>query len=118
MLSYRPRPMSYRQYALILLLALTLGRAAWGQSSVAPQAGVLVLRNGQVIEGDVTRAGDIYVVSRGEGSELRPKADEVELFCSSLDEAYEFKARHLSGLSAKSHLELAKWCLRHRLFVK
>src|SRR5436190_510005 len=83
--------------------------AAAGQSSVAPEAGVLVLRNGQVLEGDVTRAGDYYVVGRGEGSELRLKADEVELLCSSMDEAYEFKVRHLSGLSAKSHVELAKW---------
>ena len=109
--------MSFRQCALVLLFALVLVRAAWGQSSVAPQSGVLVLRNGQVIEGDVTRAGDYYVVSRGEGSELRLKADEVELFCGSLDEAYQFKAQHLSGLSAKSHMELAKWCLRHGLFV-
>ncbi len=50
--------------------------------------------------------------------ELRLKADEVELFCASLIEAYEFKAQHLSGFSAKSHLELAKWCLRHGLHEK
>jgi hypothetical protein len=109
--------MSFRQCALIVCFALAFGRAACGQSSVAPQAGVLVLRNGQVIEGDVTRAGDYYVVSRGEGFELRPKVDEVELFCGSMDEAYQFKAQRLSGLSAKSHLDLAKWCLRHGLFV-
>jgi len=105
--------MSFRQYALILLFVLTTGGPACGQTPLAPQSGVLVLRNGQVLNGDVTRAGDYYIVSQGEGSELRLKADDVELFCGSIDEAYEFKTRHLSGLSAKPHIELAKWCMRH-----
>jgi hypothetical protein len=115
--------MSFRQYALIqvalaLLLALAIGRPACGQTLLGSQAGVLVLRNGQVLEGDVTRAGDYYIVSKNEGSELRMKADDVELVCGSLDEAYEFKVRHLSGISAKPHLELAKWCLRQNLYAR
>ena len=101
-------------YALIALVAAALTRAALGQVSLAPEAGVLVLRNGRVLEGQVTRAGDYYVIA-GEGSELRIKADEAEAFCASLEEAYEFKVAHLSGFSAKSHLELARWCLRHHL---
>jgi hypothetical protein len=104
-------------YALIMLVAAALTRTALGQVSLAPEAGVLVLRNGQVLEGLVTRAGDYYVVT-GEGSELRIKADEAEAFCASLEEAYEFKVAHLSGFSAKSHLELARWCLRHGLFER
>jgi hypothetical protein len=110
--------MAAQQYALILLFSFGFHAVAWGQSSLAPQAGILALRDGQVIEGDIIRAGDFYVVSRGETFELRLKADEVELFCESLLEAYEFKARHVSGFSAKSHLELAKWCLRHGLHDK
>jgi hypothetical protein len=108
--------MSFRHYALIVLLALAIGRAACGQTPLAPQSGVLVLRNGHVLHGDVTRAGDYYIVSQGEGSELRLKSDDVELFCGSLDEAYEFKVRHLSGISAKPHLELAKWCMRNGMY--
>jgi len=110
--------MAAQQYALILLFALGFHGVAWGQSSLSPQAGILALRNGQIIEGDIIRAGDYYVVSRGETSELRLKADEVELFCGSLVEAYEFKAQHVSDFSAKSHLDLAKWCLRHSLHEK
>lgn len=105
-------------YALILLGALVLGRSALGQSSLAPQTGVLVLRNGQALDGEVTRAGDYYIVGKGQGSELRLKADDVELFCGSLVEAYEFKAAHLSGISGRPHIELAKWCLRHGLFAQ
>jgi len=110
--------MSFRHYALIVLLILAFGRAACGQTPLAPQSGVLVLRNGYVLHGDVTRAGDYYIVSQGEGSELRLKTDGVELFCASMDEAYEFKVRHLSGTTAKPHLELARWCLRHGMYVK
>jgi hypothetical protein len=114
-----PRP----RYALIWLFAAVmlraaLGQSALGQSPLAPQAGILVLRNGQVLEGEVTRAGDYYIVSKGAGSEVRPKADDVEMFCASLVEAYEFKTRHLSGSSGKAQLELAKWCLRHGLFAQ
>jgi hypothetical protein len=105
-------------YALTLLLIMASVRAAMGQSSLAPEAGVLVLRNGQVIEGEVTRAGDKYLLTKGEGSELWLKNDEVELFCRSLLEAYEFKVQHLSGAGAKPHIELAKWCLRHGLHAK
>ena len=93
-LSYRSRPMSFRRYALMLLLAAAMTRTACGQTLPGSQSGVLVLRNGYVLHGDVTRAGDYYIVTQGEGSELRPKNDDVELFCGSMDEAYEFKVRH------------------------
>src|SRR6185295_9337122 len=56
--------------------------------------------------------------TKGEGSELRLKTDEVEAFCGSLVEAYDFKERHLAGQSGRSHVELAKWCLRHGLYDK
>src|SRR4051794_12879500 len=117
-LFYCSRPMSFWRYALMLFLALAMVRAICGQTPLGSQSGVLVLRNGHVLLGDVTRAGDYYIVSPSQGSELRLKNDEVELFCGSMDEAYEFKARHLSGLSAKPHLELAKWCLRQGLYDK
>jgi hypothetical protein len=110
--------MSFRQYALMLWLVVSLGRAVCGQAPLAPQSGVLVLRNGYVLTGDITRAGDYYIVSQGENSELRPKNDDVELFCASMDEAYEFKVRHLTGITAKPHLELAKWCLRNGMYDK
>src|SRR5262245_54593335 len=47
-LSYRPRPMTRPPYAPILLLVAAFCRAAVAQISLAPEAGVLVLRNGQV----------------------------------------------------------------------
>ena len=108
--------MSRRHYALIVLAIAALGPIAAAQPpSILPQAGVLTLRNGRVLTGDITRAGDFYVISQGEGSEIRLSVNEVELFCRSLLEAYEFKATHVTTFSAKSHLDLAKWAMRHGL---
>ena len=109
-----PRP----HYALALLALLAWPLAAGGQTSLTPHAGLLVLRNGQVLEGEITQAGDYYIVTLGGTSEIRIKASEVEAVCGSLDEAYEFKAGHLSGGGAKPHLELAEWCLRHHLHAR
>jgi hypothetical protein len=109
-------------YAPAVLAAVACSMlTAWcpvapGQTPLAPEAGVLALRNGHVIHGQVTRAGDYYVVTSGEGSELRLKSDDVESFCATLEETYELKRRHLAGITARPHLELARWCLRHDLF--
>src|SRR5688500_8834439 len=105
-------------YALAALALLVWPSAGWGQDTLTPQAGLLVLRNGQVLEGEVTQAGDYYVVTLGGTSEIRLKATEVEAVCGSLEEAYEFKASHLSGAGARPHLELAEWCLRHELHAR
>lgn len=102
--------------ALIAFAVLASASAARGQTSLAPEVGVLALRNGYVIQGQVTRAGDYYVVTNGEGSELRLKNDDVESFCATLAETYDLKKRHLSGITARPHLELARWCLRHELY--
>lgn len=107
--------MARPHYALTTLALAALAAYASAQTSVLPQAGVLVLRNGQVLEGEITRAGDFYVVTPGPGSEIKLDANQVELHCSSLLEAYDFKAAHVSSFSAKSRIELAKWCLRQGL---
>jgi len=110
--------MRRHRYALIVLLAFVFWRSALAQTPFAPETGILVLRNGQLLEGEVTRAGDNYVISKGEGSEIWIKNDQVEAFCGSLLEAYEFKVRHLAGAGAKPHLKLGEWCLRHGLHAK
>lgn len=110
--------MARHRYALVWLFIAALTPAAWGQGDLAPQTGVLVLRNGQIITGGVTRAGDFYVVTLGENAEIRQPAVEVEAFCASLDEAYEFKRGHLAGAGVRPHLDLAEWCLRHNLHAR
>jgi len=81
----------------------------------APLDGVVLLRNGQVIEGRITRSGDLYYVVFPEG-EIRLKAAEVEHCCRNLEEGYQRKRAAVPLGSVEEHLRLAQWCHRHRLF--
>jgi hypothetical protein len=110
--------MARPRFARMSLVALACCTVAIGQTPLAPEAGVLALRNGQVIHGHVTRAGDYFVVTNGAGSELRLKSEDVESLCASMQETYELKQRHLTGITARPHIELARWCLRHELYVQ
>lgn len=110
--------MARPRYALSLFALLAMAAPLRAQPSLTPEAGLLVLTNGSVLEGNVTRAGDLYIVTRGESSEVRLPAAQVEAFCGSLDEAYEFKVRHLTGRGTKPHLDLAEWCLGQNLHLQ
>jgi hypothetical protein len=98
--------------ALALSAAMPLTAA---EPVLTPQQGVLLLRNGNVIEGNVTRAGDYYLVTFGESGEARLAAADVETLCVDLDDAYQYKRATMLGRGAAPHLELAEWCLRHSL---
>lgn len=103
-----------------LSLGLLAGCAVWvlAASPFAPVPGLLVLKNGQIIEGGILREGDRYVVTlgpRGQHGELRVPATEVEVACRDLEEAYQAKRAAIVHPSVKAHCELADWCLRHKL---
>jgi hypothetical protein len=97
-----------------MLIAVPLA-AAQDVASLEPQAGVLLLKNGQLMRGNITHAGDHYVVTLGVGGEVKIAAANVEVQCTSLEAAYDWKLRRLSGEGAGPHLDLAEWCLRHQL---
>lgn len=82
--------------------------------NVAPREGILVLRSGGILRGAITRAGQEYYVGVG-GGEIRIKADDVELSCDNLDEAYRLKAAALPTGHVTEHVALADWCLRQGL---
>jgi hypothetical protein len=92
--------------------------AAFAQSPFAPQRGLLLLRNGNVLAGEITSAGDNFLVLIGKSSELRVPAKDVEAQVATLDEAYELKQHGLFGRGAAPHLDLAEWCLRQGLHAR
>jgi len=92
--------------ALVVLLAA--GRAAGGEPSAA---GVLLLRNGHVLSGQVLRIGDYYSVELAGGS-MRIPASQVDLACRDLAEAYRTKLAAAQAGSPQERLDLAEWCLR------
>lgn len=110
--------MNRKTLFLLLLFAagwLSLGFAVRGEPlDVAPREGILVLRSGGILRGAITRAGQEYYVGVG-GGEIRIKADDVELACDNLDEAYRRKAAALPTGHVSEHAALAEWCLRQGL---
>ncbi len=113
--------MSYALWTRGAWLALALCAGGVNQADqphVTPQPGILVLRSGRVLRGEIVQVGDRYVVTLGGKDELGVPADSVELQCASLEEAYQRKraALHLARPAAE-HLALADWCLRYELLA-
>jgi hypothetical protein len=110
--------------ALVLGIAalIALGRAVKADDDFAAapstirdgQSGILLLQDGGVLTGQITRAADWYVVGRA-GGQLQIAAARVLFVGSSLHEAYEYRRRNSNRDSASSHLALAEWCLRYNL---
>jgi len=72
------------------------------------------LRNGNVLEGKVSPTGEGYLVSM-DGGRIVVRAEEVELCCQTLEEAYERKRAPIRQGDVRAHLELAQWSQRHGL---
>jgi hypothetical protein len=108
--------MLYRYAPILCALAISAicpnVRGAEDPSS-APQE-FLVLRNGEVLTGIISRDGDRYVVA-GEGSQMRFASREVDFTCRTLDEAYSIQERRVMAGRVDDHLNLADWCLRQGL---
>jgi hypothetical protein len=98
--------------AVLLMLAAWL--FAEPPLSIAPQEGVLLLRNGRVISGRVALDGQRYYVAVP-GGELRIRAEDVQFFCKDLEEGYRKRRAALDPYNVNDRLDLAQWCLTHGL---
>lgn len=98
----------------ILAVLTTLTPAGQPGLEPVPQKGVLLLRNGGLLRGEITRAGDLYYVALPDG-EIRIRAAEVECCCRDLEEGYRRKRGDIQLGNVHDHLRLAQWCLRHGL---
>ena len=84
---------------------------SWGT-----QQGVLVLRTGRVLRGEITQVGDRFIVAIGDSDEIAVPAASVDLHCQNLDEAYRRRSERISRVAtASAHLALADWCLSNEL---
>jgi hypothetical protein len=72
---------------------------------------VLLLRNGEMLRGQIVNEGDHYNVFVP-GGEIHVKAADVQYHCRDAQEAYFRKRALIRGDSALDHLELARWCLK------
>ncbi len=81
--------------------------------SAPPQ--LLVLRNGQILEGQVSRTNAEYLIEMPNGH-MTIGAAEVELVCSSLEEGFQRKKAAIQPGNFHDRLQLAQWSLRHELW--
>ncbi len=75
---------------------------------------ILVLRNGQILEGRISQAQGQYVVDVGDG-QIRVKPADVDVICQNLEEGYRRKRAETELGNFHHHLELSQWCLQHGL---
>lgn len=102
--------------ALLTATALTAAGYAEPPLQLSPQKGVLLLRNGQVLAGTITPAGDHYLVSLEHGhGEIRVQSEKVDKLCKNLQAAYERKRARVELGKAAEHVALADWCLQNGL---
>lgn len=76
---------------------------------------ILLLKNGNVLEGELNQQGKFFWVKMS-GGQLRVPADQVDLVCKNLDDAYQQRRASRTASSADSHLELARWCMQHEMY--
>ena len=110
-----------RFVALILVqMALACAASAQDDLTAAPstirdgESGIVLLQDGGVLEGRITRAADWYVVGRA-GGQVQIASSRVLCICRSLHEAYDYRCKRLNQPTGETHLALAEWCLRYNL---
>jgi len=104
--------------ALLVLFVVSGTLAQSPETTVLSKQGIMLLRNGQTLEGNITRTGDYNLVTRGVTSELRIPAVSVELVFRDLEALYQHKMSQLERGSRAGHLSLARWCLQHDLTAR
>ncbi len=104
--------------ALLVICAGAVSVIRAEEPQLLPQSGILVLRTGRVLRGDIVRVGDRYVVTSGEKDEVGVSLDAVEMQCDSLEDAYRRKQDQMPpNRKVADHLKLADWCLQYDLFA-
>ncbi len=113
--------MSYLKWTLSICILAWLGLTSVNRAEdpqFLPRTSVLVLRSGCVLRGDILRVGDRYVVALAGQDEVAVPVESVDLWCDSLDAAYQQKRSRLApGAKVREHLLLADWCLRYDLMA-
>jgi hypothetical protein len=80
--------------------------------ALSPAPGVLMLRNGNLLRGQISLLGDRYLVALDRENEVRIPARDVELHCDTLLQAYQWRRNQLPPGQLSARLDLAEWCLR------
>ncbi len=98
----------------VCLIAVAIASVALAQNP--SKEGVLVLRNGQVMRGQITRTGNRYLVTLDDQNHVGIAAERVELHCQTMKEAFTAKRNAIQPKNATQQLQLAEWCFQNEYF--
>ncbi len=97
------------------VLVAGLGYCLFAQDAEPRTSGkILLLKNGNVMEGDIDRVGAQIRIRRGP-SEIFLAADSAVRICIDWDDAYVFMQTLIKPNSAGGHVALARWCNMHHM---
>lgn len=110
-----------KYYLVALLAAVTMScssvcaQAVPSASQSKQHDEFLVLDNGRVMQGQVTRTADQVHVRTESGSRIILPAERVKQIFGSLADVWDYRASTLDADDIEGHLSLFHWCLKHRL---
>jgi hypothetical protein len=103
----------------LCLLGLALADWGYGLWAVEPPSArttgkVLVLDNGNILEGNIVLCGDQFRIQRAVGEMWVPVAKGMRL-CADWQEVFAFMSGQANLLDPDEHMRLARWCQLHNL---
>lgn len=78
-------------------------------------AGALLLHNGEVLSGTVTRRGDRYVVQLQDSGQLRIPMAEVQFIGRDLKHVFRYRSSRIAPSQVDRFIDLSQWCLTNDL---
>lgn len=102
--------------AVLISLVLAASETPAQTPLAAPYEGVLILKNGNALQGRITQAGEYYVLAINDSSVIRLQEDKVDFACRTMEEAYLRQKAKVGTTTLNAHVELAHWCLNLNLW--
>src|SRR5205814_457637 len=103
------KTLSHLPLAAVALLGLLSTARVHADPPLWPTGKVLLLDNQRVLEGDIQKQGDQYVIRRGICEMTVPAGQAMRLYAS-WDDAYAFMQSQANLRDPDERLRLASWC--------
>ncbi len=115
----RLKKIQYPMLAAILLAVIFLFcvedlRAQSDSNTV--HSGIVVLKNGQTMAGEISRQGEKYILQLASGSRIHLAENRVLFTSTTLSEAYWELAARTKPTDLEGQVGVFQWCLRNELF--
>ena len=90
------------------------GQTEVSQSPILPHE-IVLLDNGGMLQGQITRTADQVHVQAPQGSRIVLPAKRVERIFDSMKDVWQHRNAKLTADDVQGHLSLLHWCLKHQL---